>query len=110
MRQYEVVYIVHPEADEDGVTAITEKVKGWILAAGGDIEKIDRWGKKRLAYEIRKQRDGHYILIYAKMNAGGPAEVERNLRLTEQVLRFMITRVDAGAAPLPAAAAPEPVA
>jgi small subunit ribosomal protein S6 len=103
MRQYEVAFIAHPELDEEGVTTLTEKVQGWITTPGGTVEKIDRWGKKRLAYEIRKLRDGHYVLIYATMNASGPAEVERNLRLNEQFLRFMITRTDEGAAPLPAA-------
>jgi small subunit ribosomal protein S6 len=114
MRQYEVAFIAHPELDEEGVTTLTEKVQGWITTPGGTVEKIDRWGKKRLAYEIRKLRDGHYVLIYATMNASGPAEVERNLRLNEQFLRFMITRTDEGAAPLPvateapAAAEPQP--
>jgi small subunit ribosomal protein S6 len=107
MRYYEVAFIVHPETDEDGVSALTEKVQGWIAAAGGAVEKVDRLGKKRMAYEVRKQRDGHYVLIYAKMGAGGPIEVERNLRLTEQVMRFMIIRTDEMAA---VAAPPEPAA
>ncbi len=107
MRQYEVAFIVHPEVEEDGVTALIEKVQGWITTPGGAVDKVDRLGKKRLAYEIRKQRDGNYVLIYAKMNAGGPIEVERNLRLTEQVLRFMVTRMDDdSAAALSPAAAP----
>jgi small subunit ribosomal protein S6 len=105
MRQYEVAFIAHPELDEEGVTTLTEKVQGWITTSGGTVEKIDRWGKKRLAYEIRKQRDGHYVLIYATMNAGGPGELERNLRLNEQFLRFMITRIEEGAAPVAAAPA-----
>lgn len=112
MRQYEVAFIIHPEVDEDGVAGLIEKVQGWIKASGGTVERLDRLGKKRLAYEIRKQRDGHYVLIYATMSAGGPNEVERNLRLTEQVLRFMLTRVDdsAAAAPADAVAPAEPAA
>ena len=109
MRNYEVAFIIHPEVDDEGVGALTEKVQGWITAGGGSIDKVERQGRKKLAYEIRKQREGHYVLLYAKMNAGTPLEVERNLRLTEQIMRFMIIRPDemavAPAAPEPAAAA-----
>lgn len=107
MRHYEVAFIVHPEVDEDGVSALAEKVQGLITASGGSVEKIERLGKKRMAYLIRKQRDGHYVLIYATMNAGGPLELERNLRLTEQVLRFMVTRLDESPAPAETAAPAE---
>lgn len=103
MRPYEVAFIAHPEVDEDGVIALSDKVQGWITAAGGTVEKVERLGKKRLAYEIRKLRDGHYVIINAQLNSGGPAEVERNLRLNEQVLRFMISRIDENAPVAPAA-------
>jgi small subunit ribosomal protein S6 len=94
MRPYEVAFIVHPEVDEDGVIALADKVQSWITATGGVVEKVERLGKKRLAYEIRKQRDGHYVLVNAQLAAAGPGEVERNLRLSEQVMRFMITRIE----------------
>ena len=107
MRQYEVAFIVHPEVDENGVTELTEKVQGWVTAGGGTVEKVDRLGKKRFAYVIRKQREGHYVLLQTQMNASTPIEVERNLRLNEQVMRFMITKIDpkslVPAAPAPAA-------
>jgi small subunit ribosomal protein S6 len=103
MRQYEVAFIVHPEVDENGVTELTQKAQGWITAAGGTIDKVERLGKKRLAYVIRKQREGHYVLLQAQMAAAAPIEVERNLRLTEQVMRFMITKVDPTAPVEPAA-------
>ena len=113
MRLYEVAFIAHPEMDEEGVKALTEKVRGWITSAGGAVDKTESLGKKKLAYEIRKQREGYYIHLQTKMNAGAPIEVERNLRLTEQVMRFMIMRLDEGlpvpaqpAAPAEAAAAP----
>ncbi len=112
MRLYEVAVIVHPEVDEDGVTALTEKVQGWIASAGGTVDKTERLGKKRLAYEIRKQNDGSYVLIQASMNPSAPIMVERNLRLNEQILRFMITRIDETApvaTPATAEAAPAPV-
>lgn len=105
MRQYEVALIVHPEVDESGVTALSEKVQGWITSGGGTIEKVDSLGKRKLAYEIRKQREGHYLLMLTKMNASLPPELDRNLRLTEQIMRFMIVRNEGGAA---SAAAPAP--
>jgi len=107
MRNYEVAFIIHPEADDEGVNALTEKVKGWIAAGGGSVEKTELQGRKRMAYEIRKQREGTYVLMQARMGAATPIEVERNLRLTEQVLRFMITRADEGA-PVPPAPASAP--
>lgn len=103
MRLYEVAFIAHPEMDEEGVNALTEKVQGWITSAGGAVDKTEALGKKKLAYEIRKQREGYYVLLQTKMNAGAPIEVERNLRLTEQVIRFMIMRLDESQpAPAPA--------
>lgn len=108
MRNYEVAFIVHPEMDDDGVTALTEKVKGWITSGGGAVEKTELQGRKRLAYEIRKQREGTYVLLQARMGASTPIEVERNLRLTEQILRFMIIRADE--VPAPASAPAEPAA
>ncbi len=105
MRLYEVAFIAHPEMDEEGVNALTEKVQGWITSAGGAVDKAEALGKKKLAYEIRKQREGYYVLLQTKMNAGAPIEVERNLRLTEQVIRFMIMRLDESQ-PAPAPAQP----
>jgi len=104
MPQYEIAFIVHPEVDENGVAELTEKAQGWVTAGGGTVEKVERQGKKRLAYAIRKQREGHYVLLQAAMNANLPLEIERNLRLTEQVIRFMITKVDPAALAAPAAA------
>ena len=104
MPQYEIAFIVHPEVDENGVAELTEKSQGWVTAGGGTVDKVERQGKKRLAYPIRKQREGHYVLLQTTMKANGPLEIERNLRLTEQVVRFMITRVDAVALTEPVAA------
>ncbi len=108
MRNYEVAFVIHPEVDDEGLNALTEKVQSWITSGGGSIEKVERLGRKKLAYEIRKQREGHYVLVFAKMSAAAPLDVERNLRLTEQVLRFMIMRLDGEPAPVPPVVAEEP--
>lgn len=95
MRNYEVALVVHPEVDEEAFNALMEKIQGWITSAGGKIGQIENWGRRRLAYLIRKQREGQYVFIQAQMAAAASGEVERNLRLTEQVMRFLITRLDA---------------
>ncbi|HEY9077501.1 MAG TPA: 30S ribosomal protein S6 [Anaerolineaceae bacterium] len=91
MRTYEVVLIVHPELDEAGLTGAVEKVKGWITESGGVITKVDQWGRRPLAYPIKKQKAGQYVLITCEMTPSFTNELERNLRLTEAILRFMIT-------------------
>jgi small subunit ribosomal protein S6 len=92
MRNYEVGIVVHPEVNPDALTALVEKIKGWIAETGGSVEKIDQWGKRRLAYPIRKQQDGQYLFLYADMPATATAALERNLRFHEQILRFAIVR------------------
>jgi small subunit ribosomal protein S6 len=94
MRDYEVMFIVHPDLDEGAFKDVVEKVKKWIVDAGGLITKETLWGKRRLAYIIRKQRDGQYMLLDVKMAPSFSNELERNLRLTEPVLRFLITAVE----------------
>ncbi len=94
MRTYEVVLIVNPELDETAFKAAIEKVQGWITTAGGSVEKLDIWGKRRLAYTIGKHRDGQYALITAKFAPAFANELDRQLRFLEPVFRFMITVVE----------------
>ena len=91
MRNYELVFIAHPELDEQALTALVEKVQGWITAGGGVVEKADIWGKRRMAYHIRKQRDGQYVYVLISMAPTFVQELERSLRLNESVLRFLVT-------------------
>lgn len=94
MRNYELVFIVHPDLDDTALKDVVEKVKGWITEAGGSIAKVDFWGKRKLAYMIRKQKEGHYVLIQAQMDPSLGATLERNLGLTEPVLRFLLTNIE----------------
>jgi small subunit ribosomal protein S6 len=94
MRTYEVVIIVNPELDETAFKGAVEKVQGWITTSGGSVVKTDVWGKRRLAYVIEKHRDGQYALITAEFAPSFAAELERQLRFLEPVIRFMITVVD----------------
>jgi small subunit ribosomal protein S6 len=94
MRNYEVVLIVNSELDETAFKGVIEKVQGWITTAGGTVEKLDVWGKRRLAYAINKQRDGHYALITANFAPTFANDLDRQLRFLEPVIRFMITVVE----------------
>jgi small subunit ribosomal protein S6 len=94
MRNYEVAFIAHPELDDNSLNALLEKAKGWVAASGGQVTNVDLWGRRRLAYPIRKQTEGQYVFLQTQMTATATREVERNLRLTEQVMRFMIIRAD----------------
>jgi len=94
MRTYEVILIVHPDLDEAALTGVVDKTKGWITDAGGTIDKVDLWGKRHLAFSIKKQRDGQYVLIQAQLEPSATAELDRNLRFLEPVIRFMIANKD----------------
>ena len=94
MRNYEVVTIFQPDLDEAALTAAIEKIKGWITEAGGTISKVDVWGKRRMAYMIRKTREGQYAVVYAQMEPAFTNELERNMRFHEPLMRFLITLVD----------------
>lgn len=91
MRNYELAYIIDSELDEQSVTTVEERVKSWIEAAGGNILNIDSWGKRRLAYPIQKRNEGYYYFVQIEMPAQAGVMIERDLRLSEQILRFMIS-------------------
>ena len=94
MRKYELVCIVHPDLDENAFNGVIEKVKGWIAESGGSVDKVDVWGRKRLAYLIRKQREGQYVLFNVSLPPTATAPLDQNLRYQEPVIRYMITAVD----------------
>ena len=90
MRDYEVIFIVHPDLDENALKGVVERVQSWITDSGGSIVKLDQWGKRRMAYSIRKQREGQYMFIEAQFAPSFSAELERNMRFLEPVMRFSI--------------------
>jgi small subunit ribosomal protein S6 len=94
MREYELIFIVHPDLEETATNEVVDRVKDWITEAGGSVEKVDPWGKRKLAYPIRKQNDGQYFLMLVQMSPPFVTEMERNLRFLEPVMRFLITAVE----------------
>ena len=94
MREYEQMYLLAPDLPEDGTTTATERVSSLISNRGGEITKVDRWGRRRLAYPIRRHIDGYYNVLRFKFEPNLTAELYRNLRLNEQVLRHIIVRAE----------------
>jgi small subunit ribosomal protein S6 len=92
MNAYELMYIVHPDADEDSVTGINEQVSSWISDQSGQVVKTEVWGRRKLAYPIKKQLEGTYVVMDVELAGTALAEVERNMTLHEQILRYMVVR------------------
>ncbi len=93
MRKYELVCLVQPDLDEAAFNALVERVKGWVGESGGSVDKVDNWGKRRLAYMIRKQRDSNYLLFNVSLEPRTTSALEQNLRYTETIMRHMLTLV-----------------
>ncbi|MFZ5879464.1 MAG: 30S ribosomal protein S6 [Chloroflexota bacterium] len=93
MRNYELVCIFQPDLDETAFNGVLDRVKGWVTESGGSVDKVDVWGRRRLAYSIRKQREGQYVLLNISLNPSASAGLERNIRYQETVIRHMLTVV-----------------
>jgi small subunit ribosomal protein S6 len=93
MRKYELVCIIQPDLDETAFKGAVERVQGWITEAGGSVDKVDVWGRRRLAYQIHKQREGQYVLLNVTLDPKSAGALERNIRFLEPVMRHMLTAV-----------------
>ncbi len=94
MRDYELTMVVRPDVEDNGLTALLDRVKGYISAAGGQGAQVETWGRRHLAYPIKKITEGQYYLIRTQLPAQAIRDLERNLRLTEEILRFLLVRTD----------------
>ena len=92
-REYETIYILRPDSTSDVIAQVNQKVRGVIEAGGGNLLKIDNWGKRKLAYEVKKQLKGIYLFFSYLGQAGLLEEVERNLRLTASVIRYYSVKI-----------------
>jgi len=93
-RTYEVIFIVDPAAGDEEVMRLSEGVQKIITGQGGSIVKTEMMGKRQLAYEINHKKDGTYVLLEVEGSGAEIAEVERRMRVNDQVLRYMTIRVD----------------
>lgn len=95
MRDYELLYIIKTEVGEEQTQAVTDRYNGILEGEGATVEKVDKWGKRKLAYTIdKKYTDGFYVLVNFKGEANAVDEVDRLMKIDENLLRHMITRVD----------------
>ena len=134
MNKYEVVYIIDPAVEEDARKALIAKFNDLITGNGGSVDKVEEWGKRRLAYAIDYKTEGYYVLVNFQAEAELPKELERNLQISDSVIRYLVIKLierkvgikpravrpapavpaqepaEAPAAPAPAAEAEAPVA
>jgi small subunit ribosomal protein S6 len=90
---YELTFIVRVDPSEEVINNTVTQVQGWVEAGDlGQVTKIDRWGRRKLAYEIDKQRDGYYVLMNADIDPQNLSELERNMKLSPTVLRYLLIR------------------
>jgi small subunit ribosomal protein S6 len=92
LRDYEVLYIVRPDLEEDKVQDIVKRVNSLISRSGGSTEQTSLWGKRKLAYEVKHQKEGSYVLQDFTIDPGRVPELEAALKITEEVLRHLIVR------------------
>ena len=93
-REYETIYILRPNTPNEGVAEVNTRIRGIIENMGGKIIKVDNWGKRRLAYEVAKERKGIYLYWLYLAQPGVVEETERNLRMLDSVIRYLTVKVD----------------
>jgi small subunit ribosomal protein S6 len=94
MRHYEIMFIVNPNATEEEIDKINGQIESIITSGGGKIEKIEKMGKRRLAYEVDKQREGYYVLFAIVADGAIIKECERRLRVMDAVIKYITVRTD----------------
>ena len=95
MNKYELALVLNAKIEDDVRVATVEKVKEYVARYGGTVTNVDEWGKKRLAYEIQKMKEGFYYFIQFEADATAPAEIERHVRIMENVIRYLCVRQEA---------------
>jgi small subunit ribosomal protein S6 len=94
MRIYENLFIVKPDATEEEIDHLVDQMSKHVTGGGGTIDKVDKWGKRRLAYRIEKHREGSYILMQFSAEPSIVSEFERRLRVQDSVIKFLTVRID----------------
>lgn len=95
MNKYELALVVSAKIEDEERAAVVEKAKSYITRYDGTVSEVEEWGKKKLAYEINHMREGFYYFIQFEADATAPAEIERHVRIMDNVLRYLVVRKDA---------------
>lgn len=95
MSKYELAVVLNAKIEDDERAAALEKVKGYITRFGGTITNVDEWGKKRLAYDVQKMKEGFYYFIAFEAETTAPREIENRVRIMENVIRYLVVKPEA---------------
>ena len=94
MNQYEVMYVIDPTLEDSARTELINRFSDLVVKNGGEVDRVDEWGKRRLAYAIQYKTEGYYVLMYIKAPADLPREIERNMKISDAVLRYLTVRYE----------------
>ncbi|MGI6707164.1 MAG: 30S ribosomal protein S6 [Clostridia bacterium] len=94
MNKYEALYIIDPSLEEEARKAVIERFSELVTSNGGTVDEIDEWGNRRLAYPINDLNEGYYVLMHFTAEPDFPRELERNYRISDDILRYLITKLD----------------
>ena len=95
MSKYELALVVNAKIEDEAREAVVEKAKSYVARYGGTVTEVEEWGKKRLAYEVQKMREGFYYFIQFEADATCPAEVERHVSIMDNVMRYLVVKKEA---------------
>ncbi|MBI4001246.1 MAG: 30S ribosomal protein S6 [Nitrospira defluvii] len=108
MELYESLFIIRPSLSDEETTALIEKMKGTVTKNGATLERAENWGRKKLAYEIKRERKGTYVYFYFKGPGAVIAELERSYRLEDSIIKFLTVKLEQEPAPPRGAPVPAP--
>ena len=94
MNQYEVMYVIDAALEDSARSELINRFNELVVKNGGEVERVDEWGKRRLAYAINYKTEGYYVLMYIKAPSDLPREMERNLQISDSVLRYLVIRYE----------------
>jgi small subunit ribosomal protein S6 len=91
---YEMVFIVSPEVADDALDPLINNITQYITGKGGEVNEVARWGRKKLAYPIKRMLEGNYVLVKFKLNPSANKELENNLKISEKIIRYLLIKID----------------
>ena len=94
MRKYEIIFVIRPDATDEDVEKLVTQMQGVVSGAGGKLEKVEKMGRRKLAYHVARQREGIYVLFLLEGSGDTVKELERRLKVTDSVIKFLTVRVD----------------
>ena len=94
MNQYEVMYVIDPALEDSARNELINRFSDLVAKNGGEVDRVDEWGKRRLAYAIQYKTEGYYVLMYIKAPADLPREIERNMKISDAVLRYLTVKYE----------------